>query len=804
MLATVIALALPQSLPAFPWLIMMVCLFPLILSGKVMIGVVLAISLTGLALNLSAGASVPDLLSQFIVIVFAGGLAGLLSEVLQLQLSSVDNARINQARFNALSRVTHNAFVITDADFKVLFVNEAIKNIVGTSQNTILKNGLPSAIHPDDMAAYQKNLHTLQQLPHSSIFIRYRLQHQNGRWIWLEAYGYNMLHDEIINGFVFAIIDITERKAAEQKLDNERSLLRAVLDHNPSMVYATDLQGRFTISNHSFQKSFGFLSEDDVRGKTHHDVMLMQTTEMQKLLVRQLTHESRLHDIRIMQSGEPVQNIEIEGQSTNEEQQAPLWYQANKNPLLDSNGNTIGVLNKLRDITHRKEYEIHLKYQALHDPLTGLANRRYMLQNIAESIVHFNATKDTYAVLYCDLNYFKNINNIHGHEFGDMCLREIALRILAQLDTTDFVARFGSDEFVILAKASQAEAHAKAQALLQVLSVPMIIKGVTIKIGVSIGIAQLRADHKNPSDLMRDADTAMYQAKELDRNRIKIFDASLQDISNRRAQLEAALHFALERNEFTVLYQPKVSMQNRTLKGMEILLRWNSPQYGEISPNEFISIAEDNGLIIPIGLWVLEQACKQQRHWQITFPEIKEMTVAVNVSMRQLLQTAFLPAVTHILAESRVLPASIELELTETTVMASPLQVIENLTLLKQLGLRLALDDFGTGYSSLAYLQKLPINTLKIDKTFVTGIALKKNEKEIVRLIVALAKTLALEIVAEGVETQEQVNELSKMGCDIVQGFFFSPPISAQKVEKWLAMPGLRRMEVTPEHIQLD
>ncbi|MEO8598464.1 MAG: EAL domain-containing protein [bacterium] len=804
MLAAVIALAMPQSLPALPLLIMMVCLFPLILSGKVMIGVVVAISLTGLALNLIAGVSVPDLQSQFIVILFAGGLAGLMSEVLRLYLAATDKERINLARFNAISRVTHNAFIITDADYKVLFVNEAIKNIVGTPQNVILRDGLPSAIHPDDLDAYQKNLRTLQKLPHSSIFICYRLQHQNGRWIWLEAYGYNMLHDEAINGFVFAIIDITERKAVEQKLDNERSLLRAVLDHNPSMMYATDLDGRFTISNHSFQSNFGFLSEDDLRGKTHHDVMLMQTTEMQKELARQLAHESRLHDIRIMQSGEPVQNIEIEGQSTNEEQQAPLWYQANKNPLLDSNGNTIGVLNKLRDITYHKEYEIHLKYQALHDPLTGLANRRYMLQNIAESIVHFNTTKDTYAVLYCDLDSFKNINDIHGHEFGDKCLREIALRILAPLDNTDFAARFGSDEFVILAKVSQAEAPAKAQTLLQALSMPMIINGVTVKIGVSIGIAQLRADHKSPSDLMHDADAAMYQAKELGRNRIKIFDASLQDISNRRAQLEAALHFALERNEFTILYQPKVSMQNRTLKGMEMLLRWNSPQYGEISPNEFIPIAEDNGLIIPIGLWVLEQACKQQRQWQIAFPKVTGMSVAVNVSMRQVLQTAFLPAVTRILAESQVLPGSIELELTETAVMASPLQVIENLTLLRRLGLRLALDDFGTGYSSLAYLQKLPMNTLKIDKAFVTGIATKKSDKEIVRLIIALAKTLALDIVAEGVETQEQVNELSNMGCDIVQGFLFSPPISAKEIEKWFSMPGLRRTEVTPEHIQMD
>jgi diguanylate cyclase (GGDEF)-like protein len=446
-------------------------------------------------------------------------------------------------------------------------------------------------------------------------------------------------------------------------------------------------------------------------------------------------------------------------------------------------------------ISHRKEYETHLKYQALHDPLTGLANRRYMLQSIAESINLFHTTQQQFVVLFCDLDFFKYINDVHGHEFGDKCLREIALRLRAQLDANDFAARFGSDEFVVLVNASLADAMAKAQALLQALSAPLAIDDIVVKISVSIGIARMRANHHNPSDLMHDANAAMYQAKERGRNRIEIFDALLNDISTRRAQLDAALHFALERNEFSILYQPKVLMQDRSLKGLELLLRWNSPQHGEISPNEFIPIAESNGLIIPIGLWVLEQACKQQRQWQTSFPLVTDVIVAFNVSMRHLLQTAFLPTVTQILEESQVIPASIELELTETSIMASPLQVIENLATLKRLGLRLALDDFGTGYSSLAYLQKLPINTLKIDKTFVNGIAKRKSEKEIVRLIIALARTLALDIVAEGVETQEQVAALAQLGCKIGQGFLFSPPIGVPQVETWFASQKDRRQE---------
>ncbi|WP_238551888.1 EAL domain-containing protein [Herminiimonas sp. CN] len=800
-LAAVITLALPQSQTAFPWLVMMACLFPLILSGRPMLGVVTAVGLAGVLLNLFASASTSDLLSQFFVTLFAGSIGILLSEALRFHLVTARKSRINLARFNAIARVTHNLFIITDADFKVLFVNRAIKEIIGYTQNEILGNALPSSIHPDDLAAYQKNLRALHKLPNSTVFTRYRLQHKNGHWIWLEAYGYNMLHDEAINGFVFSIVNITERKLAEQKLDDERTLLRAVLDHNPSMMYATDLTGRFTISNQSFQRRFGFLSEEDLRGKTSHDVMRMQATNMQKHIARQLAHESQLHDIKIMQNGEPVQSIEIEGILENE---APRWYKSNKYPLRDSNGKIIGILNTMRDITRRKEYEIHLKYQALHDPLTGLANRRYMLQSIARSMELFRTTGEMSTILFCDLDFFKNVNDIHGHEFGDKCLREITRRINLHLNDTDFAARFGSDEFIILVKAAQADAKVKAQALLQALSVPLIINDVVVKVGASIGIARMRADHKNPSELIRDADAAMYQAKEQGRNRIEIFDASLHDISTRRAQLDAALHFALERNEFSILYQPKVSMRDGSLKGLELLLRWNSPQHGEISPTEFIPIAESNGLIVPIGLWALEQACKQQRHWQTAFPDAGGAVVAVNVSMRQLLQSAFLPAVTRILEESGVTPGTIELELTETSVMASPLQVIENLALLKRLGLRLALDDFGTGYSSLAYLQKLPINTLKIDKAFVTGIAKRKSDKEIVRLIIALARTLALEIVAEGVETQEQVVELSRLGCEIGQGFLFSPPIGAPEVERWLAMQEDRRTEIAPEYIRID
>jgi EAL domain-containing protein (putative c-di-GMP-specific phosphodiesterase class I) len=246
------------------------------------------------------------------------------------------------------------------------------------------------------------------------------------------------------------------------------------------------------------------------------------------------------------------------------------------------------------------------------------------------------------------------------------------------------------------------------------------------------------------------------------------------------------LRFALERDELTVAYQPKVSLADGSLKGFELLLRWNSPEYGLVSPNEFIPIAETSGLVVPIGMWAMEQACKQLAEWQAKYPSIDNLSVAVNVSMRQLLQASFFAEVRRILDSTGVIPRTIELELTETSAMANPLQTIENLTMLKKLGLCLALDDFGTGYSSLAYLQKLPIDILKIDKTFVHGLGTNQSDMEIIRLIMVLAQALKLETIAEGVETSAHIQELKAMGCDIGQGYLFSAPLSATEAETLL------------------
>lgn len=781
-------LMLQRAVPVLPlpWLIGVAGVFPLALGTSMALGTVFLVALIGFVLNIGLGAHVGEWLLNIFATLFVGLLAIFLSKALSMNLSVIQQARTNERRFDAIARATRHVFLIADAQYNVRYINPAAQDVFGYTPAEIEKGDIQPTFHSDDVVEHQKKLHFLRDTPKSRIFSRHRTQHKDGHWIWLESRGYNMLHDPAINGLVFSIEDISARKDAERKLDEEHALLRAVLDLNPSMIYAKDNQGRITISNLTFQQRFGYSSEDEMRGKTSYEIFLAQAAEGQELNAYEMADKLHLLDMQVVHSGVPMEDLDIRGFW---ECESRRWYRTNRYPLPDASGLTSGVLGIAWDITDRKEYEMRLKHLALHDPLTGLPNRRYLLDTIADLIVEIDEKPVRMAMLFCDLDFFKSVNDTHGHDFGDKCLLEITRRILAALPALEFVARFGGDEFVVLARGNLLEASIKASALLQALSDPLVLDDVVVKIQASIGIALLGPHHKNPSELIRDADAAMYQAKERGRNRAQVFDATLQNSTTKHAQMDVALRFALERNELTLVYQPKVSMIDGSVKGFELLLRWNSPQYGHISPSEFIPIAETSGMVVPIGLWALEQACEQLSIWKARHAGIEDLTIAVNVSMRQLLQSSFLDDVTSILQRTGVPPQSIELELTETSVMANPMQTIENLAMLKKLGLRLALDDFGTGYSSLAYLQKLPIDVLKIDKAFVHGLGRNQGDAEIVRLILALAKTLNLETIAEGVESREHIVELKRLGCYLGQGYVFSPPITAEEAEMLLRSP---------------
>lgn len=767
-----------------PWLIGVAGIFPLAIAGSGALLAVGCIAATGLIVNHLLQAPITSWLSLLYPTLFAGLLAQLLSDALDVKRLAMQQALLHDRRFEALARATRHIFLIFDENLRLKFVNHALEDVIGYTEDEISKSDFRIAIHPDDRAEHHKKLRSLRNTSGSTIFSRHRSRHKAGHWVWLETRGYNMLKDDVIDGLVFSVEDITARCDAEEKLDQEHALLRAVLDLNPSMIYAKDAQGRFTISNLAFQRRFGYTSEAPLRGRTAYEVFLLHATEEERVDAYDKADELHRQDLQVVKTGLAMEDLEVQGIW---ETDSRSWFRTNKYPLRDAQDQVTGVLAITRDVTDRKEYEMRLEHQALHDPLTGLPNRRFLLKTIGDGIVDFRVRQIKLAMLFCDLDFFKSVNDTHGHDFGDKCLLELTRRITTELPASDFVARFGGNEFVVLSNASMLQANTKAQGLLRAISQPLIVDDVMVKIQASIGIALLTTDHKSGSDLLRDADAAMYQAKERGRNRAEIFDASLQSNRTRRAQMDVALRFALERHELNVVYQPKVSMVDGSVTGFELLLRWTSPEYGRISPVEFIPIAETSGQIVPIGLWVLEQACLQLRDWQTRFPQHQYLTMAVNVSMRQLLQSSFLTDVTEVLRRTRIAPQLLELELTETSAMANPLQTIDNLSQLKKLGLRLALDDFGTGYSSLAYLQKLPIDVLKIDKAFVFGLGNNASDTEIVRLILALAQTMQLETIAEGVETSAQMATLKSLGCMNGQGYLFLPPVSADEAEELLS-----------------
>ncbi len=782
----IISLRVQQGIPGvpLPWLIGLAGVFPLAVEHLLAVVLTLAVTLIDAALNITFGTQLVYWLPHMFATLFVGLSSMFLSYALSSNANAIQKAHMSQRRFDAIARATRNVFLITDDQFRIKFANQASQDVIGYSQEEIGGGTVRPTVHPEDKDAHRRKLRYLLDTPRSSIFSRHRAQHKDGHWVWLEMRGHNMLHDSAITGLVFSIEDISARKDAEIKLEEEHALLRAVLDLNPSMIYATDMEGRFTISNLTFQRRFGYSSEGAMRGKTIHDVFTATAPKDQEHGVRDMAERLYQQDLQVIASGTPLEDQEIQYLWNNE---LRSWCRVNKYPLHDARAQRIGMLCISRDITDRKEYEMRLQHQALHDPLTGLPNRRYLLKTIADTIAQADEASKQLTMLFCDLDFFKSVNDTHGHDFGDKCLMEITRRILAELPTQDFVARFGGNEFVILSNATIDEAKAKADALLQAVSQQLTVGDAVVKIQTSIGIALLDPDHKNPSELIRDADAAMYQAKERGRNRTEVFNASLQSYSTKRAQMDVALRFAQERDELALVYQPKVSILNGAVKGFELLLlRWNNPQYGAIPPMEFIPVAESSGLVVPIGLWVLEEACKQLRQWQAEYAGLNRFTIAVNVSMRQLLQSSFLNDVKDILERTGIAPNLIELELTETSAMANPVQTVETLTVLKRLGFRLALDDFGTGYSSLAYLHRLPIDVLKIDKTFVQGLDKNQSDVEIVRLILALAQMLNLDIVAEGVETREDMLKLRQMGCYLAQGYAFSPPVSADAAAELL------------------
>jgi diguanylate cyclase (GGDEF)-like protein len=463
----------------------------------------------------------------------------------------------------------------------------------------------------------------------------------------------------------------------------------------------------------------------------------------------------------------------------------------------DEIGTLVASFTKMMSTIEQQSQEINnfprqldqLTRQAFQDALTGLPNRALFMDRLAHALARTERRVQHVAVLFLDLDRFKVVNDSLGHGMGDRVLVESSARLLDCVRPEDTVARLGGDEFAILLEDldSTEGATSVAQRVTESLEKPFLLEGREVFVTMSVGVALNIRRPVTPEELLRDADLAMYRAKGKGKNRFEVFDPATSAPAINRFELELDLRGALTRGEFVLHYQPVVHLGSGRMIEVEALVRWQHRERGLLQPEEFISLMEETGLIVPVGTWVLGEACRQLEEWTAQFPHQPPLTMSVNLSARQLQDPGLVRAVEHALAESHLDPACLKLEITETVVMQDAPSTLETLHALKALGVQLAIDDFGTGYSSLGYLKRFPVDTLKIDRSFVQGVDLNAQDTAIVRAVISVAKSLNLSVTAEGIETNAQLSQLQHLGCDRGQGYLFARPLAAEPLRAALS-----------------
>jgi diguanylate cyclase (GGDEF)-like protein/PAS domain S-box-containing protein len=563
-------------------------------------------------------------------------------------------------------------------------------------------------------------------------------------------------------GFRGILRDVTEHRKMEQALRDSEARFRALTNLSSDWYWEQDAAFRYTRMEGRHQNADSI--QASFLGKCPWE------TELAIEVGGWHAHQEML--IARMPFRDVVMHRMLPGQR-------PYYISVSGEPVFDRDGNCTGYRGVSREITDQKIAEERIQHLATHDGLTGLPNRLMFSHLLTAAIPIAHRQQRGLGVLFIDLDRFKFINDSLGHEAGDTLLKETAHRFKKILRAGDVVARLGGDEFVVLLQDMTAPTQAAtvARKIISAAIKPMMLMGRECRVTASVGIALYPQNGTDEQTLMKNADIAMYFAKEEGKNNFQFYSTDIRAHSLERLTLESNLRHAMENDEFTLHYQAKVDLANRAITGVEALLRWDNPELGSVSPARFIQAAEETGLIVPIGKWVLKTACAQNMAWQrMGLPPVH---MAVNLSVRQFADSQLLDDIADILRETGMPPHLLELEITEGMVIHNPAHALELLTAIKRMGVRLAIDDFGTGYSSLGQLKNFPIDTLKVDRSFIRDVATNAEDRAITKAIIAMGKTLNLTVVAEGVETMEQETFLHEHACTEMQGYYFSRPIPA-------------------------
>ncbi|MGB2952075.1 MAG: EAL domain-containing protein, partial [Gaiellaceae bacterium] len=546
---------------------------------------------------------------------------------------------------------------------------------------------------------------------------------------------------------------------------------RSLVAHSSDLITVLDADGIVTYQSPSIERVLGYHA-NEVEGKRFDWIL----SESDRARLAQVLAGNG--------SGSPeAHTIEC---SLNHRDGTTLKFEVQHTDLLHDE-HIRGIVLNSRDVSERKAFEDQLAHQAFHDPVTNLANRALFSDRVEHALMRSQRGFPDIAVVFIDLDDFKTVNDSLGHAAGDLVLQEVAQRLRIAVRPTDTVARFGGDEFAVLLEGvvDSPEAADAAARILQALEIPMEIDGKQVFPRASVGICLVNRDAPTPdaAELLRNADVAMYMAKRDSKGSYRVFEPTMHERVVERLELRGDLQHAVEAEQLELHYQPVVRLEGHEILAVEALLRWHHPTRGTIAPNQFIPLAEETGLIVPMGRWVLETACREGVRIQSRFPRTEPLAVSVNLSVRQLQSDSIVADVRRALSESGLPPSSLVLEITESVMMADTDFAVQRLSELKSLDVRLAMDDFGTGYSSLSYLSRFPVDILKMDRSFVGA----GENVALTSAIIALGASLELDVVAEGIELPEQEESLHDLGCELGQGFLFARPMGADALSDFLA-----------------